>query len=164
VAVRSNTINVHYNDTQPSADVSIAEDGGILTTMPAHLKSAYGLENRTDAKALSLSKKPQKPVRCRLKDRFDRKAVLAYRWGRNRLALDVDGVNIASTDIEGVKLEYKLRMHPEKSWREKCLYASGWQGLIGSGYNELIARENDTVYKELRKIRIDVQNKIEGFF
>lgn len=106
---------------------------------------------------LSLSKRPAQKE-CRMKDRFDRKALLAYEWNRSRVAVDIDGLNVGwsgVSDFEAVKLEYRLRLQPEKTPKEKCRYASHWQGLLGSGYNEMFVREDKTVWQGLKKLKQD---------
>lgn len=101
---------------------------------------------------------------CRIKDRFDRKAVLAYEWGENRLALHANGFDLGGSEDATFKIQYRLRLQPEKTRVEKCRYKSSWQGLVGSGYNEFFLRENDTVYEEFREIREKMQNYVDGAF
>ncbi len=101
---------------------------------------------------------------CRLKDRFDRKAVLAYEWDRSRLALDVDGVNMGGGGEKGFRVEYKLRLQPEKPKTQRCRYSSKWQGLVGSGYNELFVRESDTVWTEIKDIKNQASEYIDKLF
>ena len=98
---------------------------------------------------------------CGFKDRFDRKAILAYEWERSRLALDVDGLSFGGSDDQAIKIQYTLRLQPEKSKEQRCRFNSPWQGLIGSGYNELFVREQDTVYEELREMRAKLKNYID---
>lgn len=104
---------------------------------------------------------------CRLKDRFDRKAVLAYEWDRSRVSLDVNGLGFGwdgFSDVEEIKLEYRLRLQPEKPPREKCRYASHWQGIVGSGYNEFFVREENTVWEDLKKVKEKAGQYIETTF
>ncbi len=97
-----------------------------------------------------------KPVKsCSLGDRFDRGEVIAYEWDRNRLGFDVDGLNMGGGDESAVKLQYTLRLQHEQSSEQACRYASAWQGIAGSVYNELFLREEDTVWQELRAMRRD---------
>lgn len=94
------------------------------------------------------------PSSCSTKDRFDRKDLVAYKWGstgENRLGFDVDGIGLRSANLDQVKLTYSLRLQPEKKKHERCLYQSSWQGMVGSGYNELFVRENDTVIDRAKK-------------
>lgn len=114
----------------------------------------------------ALSKKSQ-TKECRLKDRFDRKALLAYQWDRSKIALDLDGVGVGFggfKKLEGVKIEYKLRLQREKPPRERCRYDSKWQGLIGSGYNEFFVREDQSVWEDLRKMKKDAARFVDESF
>jgi hypothetical protein len=113
----------------------------------------------------SLTSEEKSTRKCRIQHRFDRKAMLAYEWDRSRIALDVNGINIGgSDDDQGFRLEYRIKLSPEKTKVEKCRYASRWQGLIGSSYNEFFIREEDTVWQELREIRNDVTHYIDDAF
>lgn len=104
------------------------------------------------------------PYNCRTKDRFDRKVLLAYEWDRSRLSVDVDGINLRQHDLEGVFVQYKLRIQPEKPKKLDCRYPSNWQGLIGSGYNELIRREDAKVWKELNGLKRKVGSHLDNVF
>lgn len=103
-------------------------------------------------------------LKCRMKDRFDRKAVLAYEWGRSRLALDVDGVNLSGGSEKAFRLEYKIKFQPEKTRKQRCRYSSSWQGLIGSGYNELFLRQENTVWSEVKDVKTSVTQYIDRIF
>lgn len=102
--------------------------------------------------------------KCGIRDRFDRKAVLAYEWGRNRMALDVDGINLGSGSKRSLRLEYKINLHPEKTRKQRCRYSSSWQGLIGSGYNEFFIRKDDTVWGELKDIKKQTMHYVDSMF
>lgn len=101
-------------------------------------------------------------VKCSISKRFDRKAVMAYEWNRNRLSFDLDGVGGGGD--QGVRVEYKIRLQPEKTKAQKCRYNSKWQGLIGSGYNELILRKDDTVWEEIKEIRSEAIKYVSDIF
>lgn len=118
--------------------------------------------NPLDKKSLEAEKEPADG--CKLMHRFDRKAILAYEWGRNRVSFDADGLNFDGAGDQAFKLEYRLRLQPEKSKRERCRYNSAWQGLIGSGYNEFFIRENDTIYQEFKEYRTKMQNYLDRAF
>lgn len=106
-----------------------------------------------------------RPKGCRVQDRFDKKALLAYEWGgRSRLGLDVDGLSYDSYDVEQVKVEYRLRFQQYKTAKERCRYGSSWQGMLGSGYNELFVRENDTIWQELNVLENDVEDGWDTIF
>lgn len=102
------------------------------------------------------SHKPDQRPDCSLRDRFDRKSAIAYNFadGKSRLGLhvDIDGPGLSDPgelEVEGVMLNFRYRFQPVEKKREKCLYRSAWQGLLGSGYNEFFERESDTVYEQL---------------
>ncbi len=106
-----------------------------------------------------------RPKSCRPQDRFDRKALVAYEWsGRNRLGFDIDGLSYDSYDVEQVKLQYRLRFDTYRTKKERCRYKSNWQGMIGTGYNELFMRENDTLWQELDVIQKDVEERWDTLF
>lgn len=104
--------------------------------------------------ALSSSKMLKK---CRIKDKFDRKALLAYEWDDGeRLSLDVDGIGMDSTEISKVYLQYKISLQPELKKKDPCKYASSYQGIVGSMYNELVIHEGQNLYDEVDFL----QNKV----
>lgn len=106
-----------------------------------------------------------RPKGCRVQDRFDKKALLAYEWGgRSRLGLDVDGLSYDSYEVEQVKIEYRLRFQEYKTTKERCRYNSNWQGILGTGYNELFIRENDTIWQELDILENDVEDSWDTIF
>ena len=96
---------------------------------------------------------------CRIKDRFDRKALLAYEWsGGERLSLDVDGLGIGSQKIDKVYLQYKISLQPELEKRDPCKYASAYQGLLGSVYQELVVHEGKHLSQEVDHIKSEVSS------
>lgn len=95
---------------------------------------------------------------CSLGDRFDRGEVLAYEWDRSRLGVNVDGVNMDGDGEQAVRVSYTMRLQPGKTEDQRCRYPSAWQGIAGSAYNELVKRDQNTVWDQLRQIRKDVQN------
>ncbi len=119
-------------------------------------------------KAVSLNGSEGSGYKCRWKDRLDRKAVIAYEWDRSRFSMDVDGVNMSGNGEYGMRVEYKLRLQPEKRPRELCRYKSSWQGMIGSGYHEFFVREEDTVWQgikhDVKRIKAKVTNVTDRFF
>lgn len=88
---------------------------------------------------------------CSIGDRFDRDMTLAYNFrdGQSRLGLDVDGLSYDSLKVEAVKLEFRYRFSPGKTKKEKCRYESGFQGLVGSAYNEFVRREHNTIWNDI---------------
>lgn len=105
---------------------------------------------------------------CSLRDMVDRQALLAYEWGdntRNRLSLDVDGINLGGMDMDGFKFEYTFRLQPEKPKEMGCRYASQWQGMVGSGYNEMFLRDDNAgARRELNELRNDLETRMETLF
>lgn len=113
------------------------------------------------AKANSLAYDSQ--INCRLKDRFDREALVAYEWNRNRMSFDVDGIG-GRSGSSGMKLEYKVRLQPEKSQKQKCRYNARWQGVLGSSYNEFVLRDKDTIWSELHQKRVEALEHLSSVF
>ena len=101
---------------------------------------------------------------CRFKDRFDRKAILAYEWNRSRLSLDVKGINFDSGGDKGFRVEYKIRFQPEKTKKQRCRYSSSWQGLFGSSYNEFIVREDNAAWGEIITMKEELMQYINRSF
>jgi hypothetical protein len=98
---------------------------------------------------------PPVPAGCSIKDRFDRKAAVAYNFDdrKSRLALHLDmgdtGFGGIEVDKVMVKYTYKFQDIPHR--KDKCKYPSGFQGWAGSIYNEFFVRQNDTVWDQLRE-------------
>ena len=91
--------------------------------------------------------------KCRIKDRFDRKATIAYEWGRERLSVDMDGIVSGGSGDSGMKVQYTMRLQNHVPKKQLCRYSSNWQGLIGSSYNEMFMRKDDTMWDDLREMR-----------
>ncbi len=134
---------------------------------PSHIKlsdagmsgqEGFHPETKTALRAEQTSKK------CSIKDRIDRDDLIAYQWGRSRLGVDVDGINMSSTELESIKFQYTLRLQAHKTRKEKCRYESGWQGMIGSGYNEMFIRQDDTIWDQIDKIKDDAEDAIDKLF
>lgn len=130
----------------------ISQDEEVLSEQVPNVVQALGVESDGNTEN-----------RCRLKDRFDREALIAYEWDRNRMSLDVDGIG-GGSDNSGVRFEYKIRLQPEKSSKQKCRYSAKWQGLLGSSYNELVLRKEDTVMEELKQKRGESLEFISSLF
>lgn len=161
----------------PTFDVSAAHETfepqqlraftGQPIPFPSHIKLSEGVtpvEDSYYAGTKASLKTEQSSKKCSVKDRIDRDDLIAYQWGRNRLGLDVDGINMRSTELEGFKLQYTLRLQPHKTRKEKCRYESGWQGMIGSGYNEMFLRQEDTIWMQLDKIKNDAEDAVDKLF
>lgn len=86
---------------------------------------------------------------CALRHRFDRSAALAYNFADNksRLALNM---SLSEGTVEKTMLRFTHKFQPYKSKKERCLYNSPVQGLIGSITNELVLRKDHTVWYELK--------------
>lgn len=124
-----------------------------------HPEEAGGLPvitRRTDQTAKAVESSGD----CRLKDRFDRDATLAYNFSdhQSRLALhlDLDGPNLGNPtrlEVEEVMLRFTHRFkanrfktdRPRKSF---CLYDSHFQGIVGSVYNEIYMRDGKNAFDE----------------
>lgn len=108
---------------------------------------------------------------CKIKDRFDRKDMIAYNFsdGQSKvgLKLDVDGFSLSDVgdfDVQTVAINFRYRFQPIRKKKEKCLYRSSWQGLIGSGYNEFFVREDQTVYDALDEEIDHAHDKFKKLF
>ena len=130
-----------------------------LSVQPENIVSNADITIRNSLKTGSVTKD-----NCRFKDRFDRKAIIAYEWGRSRVALDVDGVNLSGSSARGVFVAYKLRLQPEKTKAQRCRYDANWQGLIGSGYNEFIVRKENTIWNEIKEVKSEVFSHVGSMF
>lgn len=95
----------------------------------------------------------QEPSGCSIKDRFDRKDLIAYQWGDNRIGFDVDGIGYDSMEVEEVKLTYRLRLQPIADRKEKCRRGGSWHGIAGTGYAEIVQHDGDAIMKEWREYR-----------
>jgi hypothetical protein len=93
------------------------------------------------------------PANCSLSDRFDRDGALAYNFNdrQTRLSLHVDGdAGFGGFEVEKVMLKFRYKFQkPAHSRKDACRYPSGFQGLVGSGYNEFFRRRNNTVWDEI---------------
>jgi hypothetical protein len=89
------------------------------------------------------------PDDCAIKHRFDRSAAIAYNFSDNksRLALNM---GLDGTSVEKAMIRFTYKFQPLKSKKERCLYNSPVQGLVGSVINELVIRKDDTVWHELK--------------
>ncbi len=130
---------------------------GLVLSVPPH----YAVEKRNTnplssplqdaAYEVALNSKNKGGGKCRIKDRFDRKMLLAYEFDddQSRLGFDVDGVGFDNMNIEQVRFEFNYKFSPGKTKKQKCRYRSSFQGIAGSAYNELFIRDKDTIWTEL---------------
>jgi hypothetical protein len=127
--------------------------------------SDSGMPGEDDyAQRMGLTSSQAEEKGCRIKDRIDRDAIIAYQWDQNRIALNVKGINMDSDGIEAVKLEYKLKLQPNKNHKERCKYQSNWQGIVGSGYNEMFVREENTIWGQIRDVKGQVSDALDKLF
>lgn len=136
------------------------EKTGMGITIP--LKDALRLAKtgRTDpdAQVALRDTDPAVPDGCSLLERFDRSSALSYTSadGRREWALNLE-TSGASVDSALIRFRYQwggpkkpsalaLSSHP-------CLYPAQIQGLIGSAYHELIVRDKNTVWQQLRHLK-----------
>lgn len=101
--------------------------------------------------------------RCSLKARFDTGETVAYQWdGNKRLGLDLD---TRGPSVTRAYLRFKMAFNPGKRDKpDKCLYQSNWQGLVGSGYNELFRRNDNTVWQEIRTLKSEAEERLNTLF
>lgn len=99
---------------------------------------------------------------CSIKDRFDRKETFAYNFAdqQSRLSFDLNArgptlSNPSRMEFRGFEMRFTYKMQKYKKPKERCLYPSPFQGLIGSAYNEFYLRESDTIRQELRAKGLD---------
>lgn len=94
---------------------------------------------------------------CRLQDRFDRESLIAYEFmdGQARiglnLKLDSGGIaNPGKMEMKSAMIKFRYRFQEGKQGKEKCRYNSPVQGLVGSAFNELHERKDNTVWQALQ--------------
>lgn len=146
----------NYIPDYAAAVTAVAGSGALVDARPTDQ-----IDGVVQVKSLSSTK----IERCSLRDRFDRKVLLAYEWDRSRLSMDVDGVNMNSMGEDmAVRFEFKMRLQRGVKKVRKCRSKSQWQGMIGTGYHELIEREENTVWDEIRFLKKDVVKKIKDVF
>ncbi|HRQ60142.1 MAG TPA: hypothetical protein PLO23_01270 [Alphaproteobacteria bacterium] len=115
----------------------------------------YQQESATAPTAMGADKIPSG---CSIKDRFDRTETIAYQWGQNRIGFNYD---TSGTDFKGAFIKYRLKFQPHKTSKERCKYPARWQGLLGSAHNEFFLRENNTVWDDLKTIRLDAESRLD---
>ncbi len=141
------------NDPPTAGDRLLAEEDSVYRPM-AGLNLAEEADQQ-EAQSAGLVPGMRLPVGCSFRDRFDRDGALAYNFSdrQTRLSLHMDMGNVGFGGVEVDKVMVKFRykfQDGESSRKERCRYPSGFQGLIGSGYNEFFLRQNDTVWDALR--------------
>lgn len=156
------------SDAQPYGPPHIMAFSGQPVVFPSNITlSDVGMPGQDAeyyAQQTALRESTTENKKCSIKDRIDRDAVLAYQWGQNRVGLRVRGLNIGGEGIDQVKLEYKLRLQPHKTRKEKCRYESNWQGVIGTSYNEMFVREKDTVWDQIDEFTGQAEDAFDKIF
>jgi hypothetical protein len=114
---------------------------------------------------LGLSLSEASSLGCGFRDRFDRKAALAYNFSgdQDRLALhmSIHGPSLSDPgrlEVNNLMIRFTHKFQkPAKSEnpKRKCLFPSPYQGMAGSVYNELFVRDNFTVWDELSNRGVD---------
>lgn len=153
-AYRAHAPFFFINNEPPTAGEVLLEDEDSVYRPMAGLNLAEDVDRRRDGGAGYIPDM-RLPAGCSLRDRFDRDGALAYNFsdGQSRLSLHMDMGNVGFGGVEVDKVMIKFRYKFQdgvSSRKERCRYPSGFQGLIGSGYNEFFLRKNDTVWDALR--------------
>ncbi len=134
-------------------------------TTPNDIKEILNNVVETRKKKLGLSREESQAFGCNIGDRFDRKAMFAYNFAnqQSRLSLhmNLEGPSLSNpTNLQLnsflVRFTHKFQK-PASRQKTLCLYPSSFQGLIGSGYNELFIRNNYTVMDELKDMGLDLR-------
>ncbi len=106
------------------------------------------------------------PQGCSIRDRFDNSALVAWRFNDNRsrvgLKLKMDGPSLSDPgnfEFKAVTIRFTHQLQKTPHKKERCLYAAPLQGVVGSLYNELYVREDNTVWQELRARDLDFWNR-----
>jgi hypothetical protein len=129
----------------PSQDMVV----GDLPVAPLYEVEPYVPQSHVVTDRVAYEAKGAAKKSCHVKDRFDRKELVAYEWGQNRMGFDVDGLGLTGGSVENVQFSYRLRLQNYKTKKERCRHNSSWQGLLGSSYNELVVRDDGRVGSEL---------------
>lgn len=150
--------------TQPSRTPIERLDFNSPSTMNGGVRQGlsvadYDPKSLDTPEKLGLSEDQAKALGCNIGDRFDRGATLVYNFkdeqSRMALHLNIRGPKFSDPsrmEFNSVMVRFTHEFSkPPETKREKCRFQSSFQGLLGSGYNELFLRNNYTVWKELRK-------------
>jgi hypothetical protein len=146
----------YLNKQAPSVgDLYLENERDVFRPMNNNLNLAENYDQEMlRAQTLSLASEPTNTQGCSFRDRFDRDGVVAYNFsdGQSRLALHMtlDDVGFSGAEVERAMVRYTYKFQAIPHRKERCRYKSKWQGLVGSGYNELFQRKTNTVWQELR--------------
>ena len=149
---------------------SNAADHNIKPAALGHIAPAAGSVMASHSRTVLLPEETSKKAAaapmaldCSIKDRFDRDDLVAYEWGQNRLGFDVDGIGLTDMDLEAVRVTFSMNLQPIKTKKQKCRGGSAWQGMVGSGYNELVVNDGAALKKEWRELRRDIDDRLSYF-
>ncbi len=153
---RSYTANAPFfflHGPPPTAGEALLRDEDDVYRPMTNLNLAQERDERDMAAGLAPSE-PALPAACSLGDRFDRDGAIAYnfddRQSRLSLNLDMGNVGIGGVEVDRVMVRYRYKLQPGSGRKDVCRYPSGVQGLFGSGYNELVRRQHNTVWDKMR--------------
>ena len=102
---------------------------------------------------------------CSFAGRFDNRSALAYNFDDNRsqvgfnMSVNDHGSGMVNLSRAVVAFRYKFDHVKSSTVNDKCRYVSHWQGLVGSAYNELVLRDNNTLWGEIKGRSLDFWNK-----
>ena len=144
------------HNEQPSAGETYLENESDVYRPMEDISPAERSRNRLDmAEGAGFApSEPAVPKGCSLRSRFDRRSAISYNFSdQSQLALhmDIGGVGFSGVELDKVMMKFHYKFQPIKSRKERCLYPSAFQGVVGSGYNELMVRQKNTVWDELRQ-------------
>jgi len=99
---------------------------------------------------------------CRITDRFDRKLLLSYEQdgGNTKYGFDIDGLLSTSGKKRNIVFSYKKKLNASAIKKKPCRFNSNLQGLLGSVYNEVFLRKNDTVWGDIKDLRNEIEQNI----
>lgn len=143
------------NGQQPSkGDLYLENEQDVFRPMESLDRAAAYDQNMLDSNRAGFSPEPVNTSGCSFGDRFDRDGVIAYQFsdGQSRLSLhmNIDGVGFSGAELDQVMVKYTYKLQAIPGRKERCRYKSGFQGIIGSGYNEMFLRKTNTVWDQLR--------------
>ncbi len=151
----------------PSSDYS-----GYFADSHVHVPMGIGASPGWSGSAASASSYKPAPALaqgggdgCSFSGRFDNRSALSYNFDDNRsqlgfnMSVNDHGSGMVNVSRAVIVFRYKFDQVKSPPREEKCRYASHWQGLVGSSYNELFLREHNTLWGEVRDHGLDFWNK-----
>ncbi len=152
-------------DFAPYDNLSSLPDGTLGVQQSLPMDDFLPPNEKKERIKLGLSQAEARALGCSIGNRFDRGAALAYNFKdeQSRLALHmgIDGPSLSNPsnfEVNKVMVRFTYQFQkPSKTQKDKCLYPSGFQGVLGSAYNEFFVRENYPIWKELRDMGINLK-------